>query len=354
MTNARRLSALTFAVAVAIAAAGTRVRTDDPVSSSVRFTGDIVRILDRKCLACHASQSLSMPLSTYRDVRAWGRAIREEVVEQRMPPWSVARGYGRFRNDLSLSARETATLLSWIDGGMARGDDRDLPPPAPSAAPAAAPDLRVALPPQRIPPHQEDFVRRVSVDVPIAAERSLARVVVIPGDRRVLRGASIFAGTGDRADRWVGTWLPWQQEAAPPAPHGFHLARGSRLTVELHYRGGDEALTDASAIEIFYASEDVQTVDEVSVTGADAARLDRAATVWAIVPSAGTLAESLQLSARRPDGSTDVLLWIPRLRREWPQALLLDRPVELPAGTALTLVAHPADTAARARLSVLR
>jgi hypothetical protein len=354
MTAHRPAAVLMLALVVAIAAGSRRVRTDDPVSSSVRFTGEIVRILDRKCRPCHSDDGLSMALSNYRDVRSWGRAIREEIVEQRMPPWTVARGSGRFQNDLSLTARETTTVLSWIDGGMPRGDDRDLPPLA-RIATQAAPDVRVILPPQRIPALADHTVRRMSVAVAVDPNRAIARVVVAPGARSVLRGALLFVADGDRAGRWVGAWLPWQRETAPPAPHGFRLPRGARLIVELHYRGAARDVTDeSSSIEVYYAQGTSRAIDEVAVDGSAPARLTRTAAVWAIVPSAGEATTSLELTARRPDGSVEVLLWVPRLHREWPQALLLDRPLALPAGTAVSLVTHPADPSARARLSLLR
>ena len=344
-------TALGLALAAAVAAASTPARADDPVSSSVRFTGEIARIFDRKCQPCHGGDGLAMPLSAYRDVRAWGRAIREEIVEQRMPPWTVARGYGRFRNDLSLSARETITVLSWIDGGMPRGDDRDLPAP-PRSSPAAAPDVRVALPPQRIPARETHVVRRIEMAVPqVDAGRSIARIALVPGERRVLAGALVY-DAGARNRRWLGAWLPWQHEVAAPEGHGFRLAAGARLEVELHYRGADTDLSDAPALEIFYAAAGAAGIDEV--TAAADTRLARGGTLWAIVPSAEGPAASFQLSARRPDGRTQVLLWMPQLRHEWPQALLLDAPLALPAGTMLSVVTHPADPSARARLSLLR
>jgi len=349
MTVRRQAAILAFTLAVAVVTTTQRVRSDDPVSSSVRFTREIVRILDRKCQPCHGNDSLSMPLVNYRDVRSWGRGIREEIVEQRMPPWTVARGYGRFRNDLSLSARETMTILSWIDGGMARGDDRDLPV-APSAPAAIAPDVRVALPPQHIPALEDHILRRVSVPLEIDPVRPIARVVLTPGARQVLRGALIFDGDV----RWIGAWLPWQRETAPPAAHAFKVPRTARLTVELHYRGAERDVIDESSIGIYYSREPARPIDELSVQGSTPARVPRDATVWAIVPSAGDVARSLELTARRPDGSVEVLLWIPRIHREWPQALVLDAPLALPAGTSLSLVTHPADPSGRARLSVLR
>ena len=86
-------------------------------------------------------------------------------------------------------------------------------------------------------------------------------------------------------------------------------------------------------------------------------KLDRDATVWAIQPSPAQSAASLELRARRPDGSVGVLLWMPRCLPEWPQALVLQQPAALPAGTTLSLYSsgeEPGAPASRAVLSVLR
>ena len=101
---------------------------DDPVSTNVSFNREIIRIIQRKCEPCHTPGGLAFSLSDYRDARVWGRAIREELVEHRMPPAIVARGYGDHESDPSLNAREMATFLTWLDGGMPRGDEADRPP----------------------------------------------------------------------------------------------------------------------------------------------------------------------------------------------------------------------------------
>jgi hypothetical protein len=320
--------------------------------------------MERKCLGCHAPGGLAVPLAAYHDVRAWGRAIREEIVEQRMPPWSAAPGYGRFRDGLALTAREEATLLSWIDGGMPRGDPRDHPSLARGAssnARAAAPDRRIVAPPQSIAAGEELLVRRVTIPTGLVAERRVRRVVVRPGDRRVLRGALVFgpeeAGpTSPRSGQWLGGWLPWQGDVEPPAPHAFRLRGGSRLTLVLYYRGADQTVTDRPAVELSFAGEKAaRAIDEVVVAvrpdGAGGrhhgeATLPQDSTVWALQPSSGDATASLELRARRPDGSLEVLLWVPRWRPEWPQALVLERPVMLPAGTVLSLITHDRTMAA--------
>jgi hypothetical protein len=123
----RPLSVLLLVVLVIAAFGSTRIGADDPVSTNVSFNREIVRIIQRKCEPCHTAGGLAFSLSDYRDARAWGRAIREELVEHRMPPPVVARGYGGYLSDPSLSTREMATFLTWLDGGMPRGDEKYCP-----------------------------------------------------------------------------------------------------------------------------------------------------------------------------------------------------------------------------------
>ena len=67
---------------------------------------------------------------TYDDARPWAKAIREEVLERRMPPWGAVEGVGNFRDDPSLTPVEVEMLVNWVEGGAPEGDLAYLPPPA--------------------------------------------------------------------------------------------------------------------------------------------------------------------------------------------------------------------------------
>jgi hypothetical protein len=280
-----------------------------------------------------------VPLTSYQEVRAWGRAIREEILEQRMPPWPAAPGYGHFRNDLSLTARERATLLSWIDGGMPRGDGAAPRPAGIDDAGDAPPGRRLAVPAQTVPAGEDLVVRRVVVATHLPSPRWVRRVVVRPGDRRVARGALVFV---EPQGLWVGAWLPWQASVEPPEGHAFLLPARARLTVVLYYRGADEPVVDRPVVELYSARPaERRAVRQIAVD--TSVTLERPATVWALQPSPSPTARSLELRVRRPDGAVRVLLWMPRCLPEWPQALALQRPVELPAGAMVSLIVHGDD-----------
>ena len=344
--------ALAAGACVVLVIDSTRLRADDPVSSNVRFNREIIRILQRRCLPCHSSGGLDISLATYRDVRDWSRAIREEVVEQRMPPSIAAPGFGRFQNPLSLTARETSTLLAWLDGGMPRGDEKDLPPPFDPAAnekrlPPHA-DVRVPLPPQDVPALEELVVRRVTVDPHLASDRLVSTIVVRPGSRATLRGALVYQDTAN--GHWLAAWLPWQQAFPAPPRRAFNLSKGASLAVVLYYRGGDKATVDRSALDIYFAPQGSQPLEslrlQTSGEGSAQLVLSEATTIWAIQPSLASTTESLEVRARRPDGSIDVLLWAPRARPEWPAVLALEEPMAFPPKTVLTVSSRPRDGSA--------
>ena len=380
LINVRR--ALPFLTLTALALLSITVRSDDPVSSSVTFNREVVRIFERKCVQCHSANAVAMPLSTYREVRPWSRAIREELVEQRMPPWGAAQGYTPIANDPGLNARQLAMILTWVDGGLPRGEERDLPHPAAQPLPLEQPDQLMEIPPQRIPANDEYVVRRVTLAA-ASSIRRLQRVEIRPGERRVLRTAfvSIVSGSGaSRTTQWVGAWTPWAPAITPPAGTSFVLPVGAEIQAELHYRGRETELVDRSVIALFSEKDDgdangvagqVVIAASADPKAGPVARargvetLSREERVWAVVPripedarnpahdAINGRAVSVEVTARKPDGSVQVLLWVPRYRSDWPVPYLLRDSVVLPAGTRVSLTTTGATPVPGEQLSVI-
>jgi hypothetical protein len=111
----------------------------DPITTNLTFTQEISRILNKHCVSCHRDGGTSMALTTYEEVRPWAKAIRDEVLEHRMPPWDAVKGVGDFRDDQSLSQPEIDMLVGWVEGGAPEGDPIYLPPKPHLDAPEAPP-----------------------------------------------------------------------------------------------------------------------------------------------------------------------------------------------------------------------
>jgi len=345
------------------------VHSDDPVTSAVRFNREIIRIFQRKCLACHSPGGIAMSLATHRDARPWARAIREEIVEQRMPPWSAARGYARFEDDIGLTPRELTTILTWVDGGVPKGDDIDLPVPSPTATAdlQASAGYSLALPGHPVPGKGEDVVRKVTIDTGLTSDRWVQQLRFRPGDRRLLRAAfvSVVPSSAISSRVWAGAWTPWQTAIVPPSGAAFLIRAGSRLEIELHYRSLETTAIDRSFVDVVFAagkawSESTSiAVPAGRAVGAATRRsgesvLTRATTVWALRPESLAEGQSLEVTARKPDGSVQVLLWIPRYHSDWPSPFVLTHPVALPQGTLVRVTAAgtPQPSGARAILAV--
>src|SRR5512133_3190761 len=94
------------------------------------FTKDIAPILQARCQVCHRpGEAAPFSLLTYEQARPWAKAIKEVVLQKKMPPWFADPKFGKFSNDPSLSQGEILTLAAWADGGSPAGDPKHLPPP---------------------------------------------------------------------------------------------------------------------------------------------------------------------------------------------------------------------------------
>jgi hypothetical protein len=126
---------------VAIACSYCTTWGHDIITTPITFDREIKRIVDSRCASCHRPGGPAFSLMTYKDARPWAEAIKEEVLARRMPPWGAVKGFGDFRNDQALTPEQLELIVTWADGGVPEGEEKDLPP-APkldSAAPGAPP-----------------------------------------------------------------------------------------------------------------------------------------------------------------------------------------------------------------------
>jgi hypothetical protein len=207
-----------FDVLIGLAAASTAF-AHDTITTKLLWTQEISRIVYRHCATCHRDGGSAMSLMTYEDARPWAKAIRDEVLARRMPPWGAVKGVGEFRHDPSLSQIEIDMIVNWVEGGAPRGDDIYLPPPPPTPAPWAAP-----------PSGRE-------LNVNSAKSLTLAEPAEVTGLRpaRLASGESleVTAYLPDGAVQhliWIRDWRPqWQRTYY--LLHPLRFPKGTRLAV---------------------------------------------------------------------------------------------------------------------------
>ena len=115
-----------FAV-FALVAVCAAVEAHDIITTPVTWDREISRIFYSRCVSCHSEGGTAFPMTAYKDTFPWRTAIKEEVLERRMPPWGAVKGFGDFRNDQALTPEQLELLTSWSQGGSPEGDEKDLP-----------------------------------------------------------------------------------------------------------------------------------------------------------------------------------------------------------------------------------
>jgi hypothetical protein len=295
-----------------------------------------------------------------------------------MPLWPAVSGYGQFANDNSLTLRETQFVVSWVEGlgprnaGTVFTNIVDTGATRKKDVRAEAnfnewklgnPDIRIALPPSNIEARQPDSVLRITMATGQSAERHLRAIEYMPGDRRVTR--AVFF-TVQETGQWIGSWTPWFGITSLPGGAIYRLPAGAHITAEIYYRGASERLVDQGTLGLFFSdSSKAATVSDLTLSTKTSGagklrselRLDADTDVLALYPEVVPGLSSLEVSSRRPDGGTDVLLFAKDFSMDWPTPFVFKDPVSLRKGAILTATATVAPSApspASFRLTVNR
>jgi hypothetical protein len=327
----------------------------NPILTTVTFDREISALLERRCLQCHAEDGMAMALGTYAEARPWAVAIKEEILARRMPPWPAERGYGEFANDGGLTTREFDFLISWIDGGVPKGQRE------PTRAEdhrthwmLGAPDRRqTAKDGARVGADSPAGFQRVIVDPALSEDTWIRAIDYKPGDGRVARAAFF---TVVETGQYLGGWTPWHSTTELPEGVGFRIPARSRIAVDVLYRGIAETVVDKPTLGLYFArSAPLVAVRNLvlqpagGLTGQSVGEMRRVAAELT-VPSESRLlsvradmgpgAKSIEIKTRRPDGSIQPLLLIKDYTQQWQTPYIFRQPIAVPKNSLIHATAY--------------
>jgi peroxiredoxin len=343
----------------------TKIQTDGQVT----FTRHIAHILQKNCQECHRPGQVGpMSLITYDDVVPWADTIREVLQQSRMPPWYADPRYGHFANDRRLPAEDRAALLHWLDHGMPRGDDRDLPPPRRFAQgwTIGEPDLVIQMPeefdvpadtPKGGVPYQHFRIktnfkedRWVSRAEARAGQPSVVHHIIIyvvyPGGR--------FRPGSPQSPLLVGT-APGDMPFVAPDGFAKKIPAGSELIFEMHYTPNGTATKDRSMVGMIFAKDkpryNVHTIPVANErfqipAGADNHKVEQwfpfreDSQLLSFMPHMHLRGKDFLYEIVYPDQKKEILLSVPKYNFDWQSYYRLSEPLKLPKGTRLHCVAH--------------
>ncbi|HEY7331020.1 MAG TPA: redoxin domain-containing protein [Gemmataceae bacterium] len=340
-------------------------------NGKITYAKDISRILQKNCQECHRpGQIAPMSLLSFDDALAWSDTIREVITEGRMPPWYADPQYGKFSNDRRLSPEEKETLLGWLDNGMPRGDDKDLPPPRhfPEGWAIGEPDLIVSMPtPFEVPAKAPQGVKYqyITVDPGLKEDRWVQRAEIRPGSPAVVHHSVVMVQTGEKLDlNEPGIVLCGFGPGEMPMDlqEGFakKIPAGAKLVFQMHYTPNGKAQSDQTQVGIVFAKKPPRhrvitapiynlkflwNADHIPA-GADNYKMESEHSFWHdahllnFMPHMHLRGKDFLYEAIYPDGRKEILLSVPRYDFNWQSIYRLAEPLPLPKNTKLHCVAH--------------
>jgi hypothetical protein len=152
----------------------------------------------------------------------------------------------------------------------------------------------------------------------------------------------------------LGNWTPWYGFMGLPEGTAWRIPAGAHIVAEIHYHGARERVVDQGTLGLHFArSARAGTVSDtvLEAKGDVPARVARqrfhastrlpvSENIVALWPEVVPGVESIEVSGRKPDGTTEVLLFAKNIRLDWPTPYIFKEPVALVSGTQLSVTAY--------------
>jgi hypothetical protein len=331
----------------------------------VTYSQDVAPILSARCAGCHRRGDIApMSLETYEEVRPWAKAIREQVLSRRMPPWPADSRYGQFANSCFLSKAEIKTLVSWVDEGALKGLSN-----RPAAVLNFVDGWKIGKP-DTIIDIGTDFMIPATGALPEQAfrvstvwneDRWVVAAEIRPGDRRAVHHLVVTTSDPSRKPSAGGmsilsTWAPGDPpfEATPESAR--LLPAGSIITFEIHYTPIGQVIHDRTQLALKFAQVPPKFLELVS--SRDYAQdfvippgqsnyelkmdwmIKETITVTGWMPHMHLRGKDFRITIIYPDGAEEVSLLVPRFDWHWQIFYRIKKPLVLPAGTCVRFLAH--------------
>ncbi len=238
----------------------------------ITYAKHVAPILQENCQICHQPNSVApMSLLTYEQAKLYAPLIKVKVESRLMPPWYINRSVGiqKFQNDRGLTDDEIETIVRWVDGGAAFGDEKDLPPPVEFPDPNrwqladrfGEPDLIIKSEPYTLAAVTQDKWFRPIVETGLTEPRWVRAIEIkpsYPDGRKIVHhilaflvqeeeGITGLASTATEVQSSAGLFMEWAVgkvgEIFPPDA-GKLMLPGSKIRWEVHMHPIGEVVKD--------------------------------------------------------------------------------------------------------------
>jgi tetratricopeptide (TPR) repeat protein len=348
----------------------------------VTFNRDIAPIFFHYCANCHRpGEAAPFPLLSFKDAKTHAKQIAVVTRSRFMPPWLPEPGELKLADELRLSDKQIGLIEKWVEQGAIEGASSDLPakPDFVEGWQIGKPDLIViAEKPYLLPAKGSDQYWNFIFRTPVNHTRWLKAMEIRPGDKRVVHHANVlvdhmqsarlqesspgagFAGMEIKIeseafdpDSHFLFWKPGTVPYTEPDGMALRLDSGTDLVLNIHLQPSGKSQWIQPSLGLYFTDhpaerfpmlvqlENDQKLDippgvkDFIVT--DEFTLPEDVQLLAIYPHAHYLGRDLQAFATFADGTKKSLIHIPQWNLNWQAVYRYAAPVELPAGTVVSM-----------------
>jgi mono/diheme cytochrome c family protein len=352
----------------------------------VTYAKDVAPIIQKNCVVCHRPGEVApMSFTNYKEVRPWAKAIREKVVTRAMPPWFADSAHNDFSNDPRLSQKEIDAIAAWVEGGAKEGDPNDMPP-APKYAEGwqiGRPDIVLTMPVEYgVPAEGVIPYKYFAVPTNFTEDKYVQFAEIRQGNRRIVHHVIIdvrypehgklpapgeippnelFSARGARGERSADSdgrlvgWAPGEAPLILRPGQAKLIKKGSTLVFQIHYVTTGEPGTDRTSVGLIFSKDPVEK--RVITAGASQGNFvippgdpnyevkseftfKEDSHIDSLHPHMHVRGKDFKYTLVYPDGTSKVLLSVPRWDFGWQMTYVFKEEVAAPKGSKLMCVAH--------------
>jgi mono/diheme cytochrome c family protein len=340
-------------------------------ASPVTYHRDVARILQQNCVTCHRDGGIApFALDDIEEVKDRAKVIKRVVSEGTMPPWFAVLEENAEKNpwgnDCSLSARDKADLIAWIDSS-------DRPPGNPADAPAkrtypaewsiGTPDLVVPL--SRAYDIKADGFMPYAFDIvqtELTEDKWVTAYEILPSERDVVHHVIVKVHEKGESPRQMaegagGYWALYVPgNGACKYPQGFarKIPAGAKISFQIHYTPSGKAKKERLRLGLVFAKQPPQyEVKTVGIANARIAippgaerhvetqtqRVPFDMPVTSFMPHMHIRGAAFKYEVTYADGKAETLLDIPRYDFNWQLRYDYKQPKLIPRGSTIKITA---------------
>jgi hypothetical protein len=285
-----------------------------------------------------------------------------------MPPWHADPGIGVFKNERRLSQKDVDTVVAWVEGGAKEGDSKDLPaaPKFSDGWQIGTPDVVLSMKDEfSVPAEGVISYQYFIVPTNFTEDKWVQAAEVRPGNRSVVHHVIVFivgpegrtqrglGGRDGRIEGLVGT-APGGEPMILPDGIGKRIRAGSFLVLQMHYTPTGISQKDRTSIGLIFSRRPV----EKALTGGAAMNrrfvipagdgsyevrssytFKEDAHILNLMPHMHLRGKSFQYTLVYADGSSKLILSVPRYDFNWQERYELTTPLAAPKGSRLDCTA---------------